>query len=313
MKLFLFIKFCRNQKRFNSLLSLIVYSILQRNSRIWKMNIMGKMKLSRKEIGDLGLYEFLGYIGAMNRSTFGGKIGTERLIELLKIPEKSEQKKLDILEVACSTGHNTCKIAQRYNCHIVGMDISNILITRAKELKNELHLTNVEFEVGDAMLLPYADNSFDVVIAEAIVALLPQKKKVLAEFIRVLKPGGIIGTLDGFVKSEAPQETKDETNRAMSLVMGNSISIKSLDEWNEIFNSTPLNNIQIRSYYDSVFDRSNTFGEIFPILFKLIYHLISNKAIRRKILPITKLGRKMTNKNSIIRKNLGYLLFTGIK
>ncbi len=106
---------------------------------------MGKNKLSKNQISELGLYDFQAYIGAMNQSTFGGQKGTQRLIEMLKIPETSEIKKINILEVACSTGYNTIKIAQQYDCHIKGIDLSEVAITKALEKKDKLHLTNVDF------------------------------------------------------------------------------------------------------------------------------------------------------------------------
>ncbi len=70
-------------------------------------------------------------------------------------------------------------------------------------------LQNIEFQVADAMSLPFEDNSFDVVFGIAINALLPDKDKALTEYMRIVKPGGIIGALDLFLKKGAPQEVAD--------------------------------------------------------------------------------------------------------
>ena len=51
------------------------------------------MKLIKKQVGELGLYDFQSYIGAMNQPTFGGKHGTINLIRNLGILEKSLKKK----------------------------------------------------------------------------------------------------------------------------------------------------------------------------------------------------------------------------
>lgn len=59
-------------------------------------------KLSREEIGELGLYEFQGYIGAMTSPTFGGWKGADRLINLLNIKYMEKPR---IFEVGCSTGY----------------------------------------------------------------------------------------------------------------------------------------------------------------------------------------------------------------
>lgn len=274
---------------------------------------MRKLKLTKKQVGELGLYDFQSYIGAMNQPTFGGKQGTVNLIKNLGIPEKSTKKKLSILEIACSTGYNTCEIAQQYNCYIKGIDISEISIALAKERKAKLNLDNVEFNVADAFHLPFEDNTFDIVFAEAIVALLPEKANLLQEFIRVTKPGGCIGTLEAFIRSGASEEILSEINSVMTTVMGFPIEIKILDEWKELFTETNLKNRIIQDYFDSVFDRSYKFWETLSFSMKLIYHLIINKKIRQKIMPTMKLARKMINKNSPIIRNLGYFIFTGEK
>ena len=117
-------------------------------------------KLSNREIGDIGLYEFQGYIGAMTSPTFGGWKGTDRLIELLDIKEMGKPR---ILEVGCSTGYITRYVAQKFDCEIVGVDLSEILIELARDESEKLKLTNVSFERASAESLPFVDSSFDIV------------------------------------------------------------------------------------------------------------------------------------------------------
>ena len=163
------------------------------------------------------------------------------------------------------------------------------------------------------MDLPFDDNTFDIVFAEAIIALLPEKGKLLHELIRVTKPGGCVGTLEAFIKSGTSEEILTEINSVMATVMGFPIAIQNLDAWKELFVETKLKNIQIQDYYDSVFDRSYKFWKTLSFSMKLIYHLITNKKIRQKIMPTMKLARKMIGKNSPILQNMGYLIFTGEK
>ena len=63
---------------------------------------------------------------------------------------------------------------------LCGIDISQVMITRAKEKSREKNL-NIDFKIGDAHQLPFENNEFDVVIAE---------------MIRVVTPGGFIGIYD---------------------------------------------------------------------------------------------------------------------
>ena len=115
----------------------------------------------------------------MTSPTFGGWKGTDRLIELLNI---SEMKDIKILEVGCSTGYITRYIAQQFDCEIIGIDLSELLIESAQEEAFKMSLTNTTFQTGNVEKLPFPDNSFDIVYGEAITALLPEPMKVINEY-----------------------------------------------------------------------------------------------------------------------------------
>lgn len=96
-----------------------------------------------------------------------------------------------ILEVGVGTGislpdyspHNT----------LCGVDISDAMLSKAKERVAELGLANVEgLWVMDAEHLDFPDDSFDVVVAQYVVTTVPNPEATLDEFARVLKPGGEI-------------------------------------------------------------------------------------------------------------------------
>ena len=271
------------------------------------------MKLTHEQIGELGLYDFLGYIGSMNQTTFGGRQGTQKLFEQLNLTELSKNKPISILEVGCSIGYVTFNIAQNLNCDITGIDISEILIEKAKKKQRKMGLNNVYFQVADARNLPFEDNTFDVVFAQALVALLSEKHLCLKEFLRVVKPGGKIGTLDAFAKEYTSPKTLDEINNTMSAVMGHDISVLALSEWKTIFEKNTLSEIKISENYDSVFKTTTPLKEVIPAMLRLLYHMIINRKIRRKLIPIFKLAKKMMNEKSELRKKLGYLIFTGEK
>jgi phosphatidylethanolamine/phosphatidyl-N-methylethanolamine N-methyltransferase len=94
-----------------------------------------------------------------------------------------------VLEVGVGTGISL----PLYGSHlrIVGTDISEAMLRKAKQRVAEQRLKNVEgLAVMDAEKLEFPDNSFDVVMAQYVVTAVPNPEVALDEFARVLRPGG---------------------------------------------------------------------------------------------------------------------------
>src|SRR5262249_60644323 len=96
-----------------------------------------------------------------------------------------------ILEVGVGTGISLPHYSG--NCRLCGVDISAPVLRKAQERVAELKLANIEgLWVMDAERLSFADNSFDVVVAQYVITTVPNPEATLDEFARVLKPGGEI-------------------------------------------------------------------------------------------------------------------------
>jgi phosphatidylethanolamine/phosphatidyl-N-methylethanolamine N-methyltransferase len=96
-----------------------------------------------------------------------------------------------ILEVGVGTGISLRAYSPKNR--IVGVDISESMLEKAKARVAELRLKHVEqLAVMDAGKLDFPDNSFDVVVAQYVVTTVPKPEAALDEFARVLKPGGEI-------------------------------------------------------------------------------------------------------------------------
>jgi SAM-dependent methyltransferase len=95
---------------------------------------------------------------------------------------------LRLLDVATGTGE-LARPAARRGLRVTGIDFAPSLIATARTLTDEAQLS-VEYDVGDAEALPYADASFDVVTSTFGVMFAPDHGAVARELARVTAPGG---------------------------------------------------------------------------------------------------------------------------
>ncbi|HTI31510.1 MAG TPA: class I SAM-dependent methyltransferase [Sphingomonas sp.] len=97
----------------------------------------------------------------------------------------------DILEVGVGTGISLPGYAS--TSRVTGIDLSEPMLAKARGRVGRYSLANVKaLAVGDAEQLDFADNSFDVVVAQYVVTACPHPEQALDEFLRVVKPGGEI-------------------------------------------------------------------------------------------------------------------------
>ena len=117
------------------------------------------------------------------------------LIELSKVCKDDT-----VLDVACGPGLVACEFA-RHAGLVTGMDITPAMIEQARKRQREHGLENLAWAVGDAVPLPYADNSFSLVITRYSFHHLLVPEKALSEMIRVCRPGGRVMVADVAVES----------------------------------------------------------------------------------------------------------------
>lgn len=126
---------------------------------------------------------------------------------------------MQVLEVACNMGTTLIELAKTYGCRIIGVDIDSAALTKAKQNILEAGVEQqVTVQTGNALKLPFQDNTFDIVVNEAMLTMLDHaaKAKALAEYYRVLKPGGRLLTHDISLCSEDSAE-KETLSQAIHM------------------------------------------------------------------------------------------------
>jgi arsenite methyltransferase len=89
---------------------------------------------------------------------------------------------------------------------VTGIDMTPEMIEKARTGAAELDLSNVTFIDGEAETLPFDDASFDVVISNGVIDLIPDKDAVFGEIYRVLVPGGRVQIADVTIQQPVSEE-----------------------------------------------------------------------------------------------------------
>ncbi|PKM81765.1 MAG: bifunctional demethylmenaquinone methyltransferase/2-methoxy-6-polyprenyl-1,4-benzoquinol methylase [Firmicutes bacterium HGW-Firmicutes-14] len=110
------------------------------------------------------------------------------------------------LDVCCGTGMITTELAKKAGPQgrVVGIDFCEDMLEIAREnLKGSAYESSVEYIQGNAMDIPFPDNTFDCATIGFGLRNVPDMKKALKEMIRVVKPGGRVVCLE-FSKPTVP-------------------------------------------------------------------------------------------------------------
>jgi arsenite methyltransferase len=113
-----------------------------------------------------------------------------------------------VLDLGSGAGTDSLIAAQMVGeqGHVTGIDMTPEMLTKAHAAAAEMRASNVEFLESEAEQLPFADASFDVVISNGVIDLIPDKDAVFAEISRVLIPGGRMQIADVTIQNPVSAE-----------------------------------------------------------------------------------------------------------
>src|SRR5437660_8294064 len=123
-----------------------------------------------------------------------------------------------VLDLGSGAGTDSLIAAQMVGeqGHVTGIDMTPAMLAKARAAAAEIGAANVEFIEAEAERLPFADESFDVVISNGVIDLIPDKDAVFSELNRVLEPGGRLQIADITIQ----QPVSDESRRNIDLWTG---------------------------------------------------------------------------------------------
>ncbi|MDQ0417960.1 ubiquinone/menaquinone biosynthesis C-methylase UbiE [Croceifilum oryzae] len=195
-----------------------------------------KENVTVKEIEQLDFSSLVGVVREPNMCS--GGIETLRVI----IRESNIRHDAKILEVGSNTGFSSIEFASTLpHAHVVGIDMNPISVAFSKDKAKKFGIDNVEFIQANALKLPFEDDSFDMVFISNVTSFINDRETAITEYIRVLKPGGILAVAPIYYRETPPEHIVTAVEEA---ILAN-VTVRDKSYWKEI-----LSGFEIQEYFD---------------------------------------------------------------
>lgn len=245
-----------------------------------------------KRVEEMNYFELLAWLG-IGSSHPGGFPATQQNLNAMQV--KTEDY---VLDAGCGSGLTACHLAKTIGCKIIGVDINPQMVEKAclrAEKEGVSHL--VEFRVADVYNLPFANNHFDLVIAESITVFL-NKVKVYQEFYRALKPEGRVADLEMALLAELPANLRMQ----MEACFGSGTNPLPFEEWLNALTQAGFQDVVIKNPQRMKNNRNVILNEL-----KKDWVLV--KGLTEKALNLPGLIARLQKNAGFMKRNRGYFGF----
>jgi SAM-dependent methyltransferase len=190
--------------------------------------------LTAGQVQQLDPYAFLALLGKRVIHP-GGRTSTDRLLHLADVRRGQR-----VLDIGYGVGTTAIRLAGEYDAEVVAADIAPLMGERAEANVTSAGLSHgVDVQEADIRALPYVDDTFDVVIAEA-VTMFVSRRKAAAELARVTRPGGRVLATEFYWR-------KPPSDEAREVFLGQvcpGMRFDSIEEWTAIYGGAGLVDIR---------------------------------------------------------------------
>ncbi len=145
---------------------------------------------------------------------YGGVAANDALAALAAVDEGCH-----VLDACCGLGGPSRYLVHNYGCRVTGIDLTESRIEAARNLTALAGLDGrATFRRANALHLPFDDKSFDVVISQEAFCHVPDKDRLVAECVRVLKPGGRLAFTDILATDTITDAIRDRLQQEMTFL-----------------------------------------------------------------------------------------------
>lgn len=162
----------------------------------------------------------------------GGYAGTLRLLTHFGFGQGQS-----VLEVGCGTGRTACRLAAM-GCKVTAVDTHPVMLVKAEQ-RAAAEGVRVHWMKAQAEELPFPDNSFDRVLVESVTVFV-DADKTAAEYLRVLKPGGLFLDRELLAAQPLPAELAEELRESYGIPL-----LRTAEEWGRLLSESGFGEIAI--------------------------------------------------------------------